>query len=95
VLFEPFPLFAAEAIDDAFDVEEPPEPPCAVFVFVFEEFPEFFNVEFPLFVNDDVPPVAIDCEFPPVAVTRFFKVFEADESLAEFAFAFDEEVLDD
>lgn len=37
-MFELFPLFAAEAVEDAV-------PPTAVLLFEFEEFPEFFTVE--------------------------------------------------
>jgi hypothetical protein len=85
----PLLLFATE------EFAEPPEPPCALLLFVLEEFPELANVEFPLFFTADAPPVAVDeppvavlFEFPPVALEVLFE-FElelevAPELLEEF-----------
>jgi hypothetical protein len=69
----------------------PPEPPCAELLFVLDEFPEFVNVELPLFFTADdppvlvaEPPVAILVELPPVAA----EVLE--ELLLEFDVELDE-----
>src|SRR5271170_6379422 len=69
VLFEPSPLPLAE------ELAEPPEPPCALLLFVLDEFPELVNVELPLFFTADDPPVLVAeppvdvlVEFPPVAL---------------------------